>query len=105
MKLRVQTNVYSTKNAKAEGLTEVAQLDYSDGCYEFDLRIVWQDKEGRLWTERDSGCSCPTPFEDIRELDRCFLKDLREEYKKDPGSASVADWQTFIAAVETACKS
>lgn len=47
------------------GLDVVAEIDYSDGCYQFDLRVVWQSDDGRLWTARDSGCSCPVPFEDM----------------------------------------
>ena len=39
------------------GLTQIASIDYSTGSYEFDDRIVWQDASGKLWTDRDSGCS------------------------------------------------
>ena len=50
---------------EAFGLQEVAEIDYSTGSYEFDTRVVWKVK-GHLifYTARDSGCSCPTPFED-----------------------------------------
>jgi hypothetical protein len=39
------------------GLTVVAEVDYSDGDYCFDYRIVWRDASGKFWTSRDSGCS------------------------------------------------
>lgn len=73
-------NVYY--NPEQFGLTKVAELEYSDGCYQFDTRVVWKSKDGRLWTARDSGCSCPSPFESTQELDRCFLSDLKAEYKE-----------------------
>ncbi len=47
-------NVYY--NPKKFGLNEVAFIDYSDGSYQFDYRIVWYDeKNKRLYTARDSG--------------------------------------------------
>lgn len=52
-------------NPEAFGLTVVGTA-YEDGlCYEFDLFIVWRDASGGLRWASDSGCSCPTPFEDI----------------------------------------
>jgi hypothetical protein len=35
------------------------------GSYEFDTVLVVRDADGGLWAAHDSGCSCPTPFEDI----------------------------------------
>lgn len=46
------------------GLAIVAEIEYTDGCYQFDTRVIWRHVEtGKLYTARDSGCSCPTPFE------------------------------------------
>ena len=65
---------------EAFGLSVVAEVEYSDGCYQFDTRIVWKDNEtGKLYTARDAGCSCPVPFEDynrsnIDEVDFDALK-------------------------------
>lgn len=50
-------------------LVPVAELDYSSGMYEFDIRVVWAHVDGRLFTARDGGCSCPTPFEDYTSLE------------------------------------
>ena len=33
--------------------------------YEFSMFVVWQDKRGNLFYAEDSGCSCPSPFENI----------------------------------------
>lgn len=63
----------------------VAEHDCA-GSYEFDMLVVWRQKgSGRLLWAQDSGCSCPTPFEDI------FIDDMREVDAKDP------DW---LRAVE-----
>jgi len=48
-------NIYY--NPEKFGLKVVAEIDYSSGCYQFDLRIVWEDNNGNLLTARDSGCS------------------------------------------------
>lgn len=34
------------------------------GSYEFDIFCIWEDSDGKLFWDTDSGCSCPTPFED-----------------------------------------
>jgi hypothetical protein len=63
------------------GLETVAEVEYSDMDYQFDLRVVWKDEKGRLYTARNSGCSCPAPFEDYREigdLERVTQKVLKE---------------------------
>lgn len=57
------SNVYY--NPGEFGLTTVGEID-AGGGYEFDTFAVWQDNgTGRLWYAEDSGCSCPSPFEDI----------------------------------------
>lgn len=35
------------------------------GSYEFDTTVIWDDKDGNLYWAHDSGCSCPTPFENF----------------------------------------
>lgn len=50
------------------GLSVVAEIEYSDGNYVFDTRVVWRHKDGVVYTARDSGCSCPTPFENFHGL-------------------------------------
>jgi len=49
-------------------LEQVASIDYSDGSYQFDYRVVWRHKSGKLYTARDSGCSWPSPFESYTKL-------------------------------------
>jgi len=68
-------------NPEAFGLEVVAQIEYSSGSYEFDTRVIWRDKQGKLYTARDSGCSCPTPFEDynLSNIERLIKKDIEKE--------------------------
>ena len=50
------------------GLEIVAMLD-TDEAYEFDILLVVRDIEtGDIYAGYDSGCSCPTPFEDFTDL-------------------------------------
>lgn len=48
---------------EAFGLTVVAEYE-AIGGYEFSKVMLWRDHRGDLWAAFDSGCSCPTPFED-----------------------------------------
>jgi hypothetical protein len=85
-------------------LEPVAEIDYSDGDYCFDLRVVWAHRpSGRLLTARDSGCSCPSPFEDystIDSLDRLDVDELVRESRRDGGAnctaAEVADFLRVV---------
>jgi hypothetical protein len=97
-------NIYY--NPEKSGLTIVAEIEYSSGCYEFDTRVVWKNEKGELFTARDSGCSCPTPFEtfDLSNIDP--VKDitfLKEEMKED-NHASENDKFEFIEKVKMALK-
>lgn len=47
------------------GLATVGEVEWSDGCYQFDLTVVWRDvATGALFFADDSGCSCPSPYQD-----------------------------------------
>jgi hypothetical protein len=61
-----ETNPYY--NPEKLGLTQVAEVEYSSGSYEFDTRVVWRTEGGALVTARDGGCSCPTPFESYNSV-------------------------------------
>lgn len=50
------------------GLSIFDQIDTA-GSYEFDMFVIWTKEDGTLWWATDLGCSCPTPFEDVREGD------------------------------------
>lgn len=71
-----ETNVYY--KPEVHGLEEVAFHDFSSGCYEFDFLVLWKSEDGAFYIARDSGCSCPSPFEtytSLDDLDRIFNLD------------------------------
>lgn len=51
------------------GLEVVAEIVWSEPYYDFDLTVVWIDKDGTYYWASDSGCSCPSPFEDYNRLE------------------------------------
>ena len=86
-------------------LEEIAQHDFSDGCYQFDLRVIWRHTEtGVLYTGRDCGCSCPSPFEDVTSLESLDVfnaDNLINEAKNEGASeyyhgSSVVDWINIL---------
>lgn len=91
-----------------KGLTLVAEHDFSDGCYQFDIRAVWVDDKGRLFTARDSGCSCPSPFEEyhsVKDLERLTsFKPLQEEYRGASTTDHLHGWDQFAKDVRAALR-
>lgn len=48
------------------GLVTVGEVEWSDGSYIFDKTVVWRKRDSLcFYLGSDSGCSCPSPFEDI----------------------------------------
>ena len=91
------------------GLTPIAEIDYSSGSYEFDLRVVWKHESGKLYTARDRGCSCPSPFEgflkleDAEELSYAKLQEeIETELKDDYKEIQPHDGQEFLCKVKEA---
>lgn len=69
-------NVYY--NPEKYGLTIVGEVSWMEPCYGFDFTLVLVDEEGILWWGRDSGCSCPAPFEDHKFPDDFLSGTLTE---------------------------
>jgi len=57
-------NVYY--NPDKFGLSIVGEIVWSEPSWDFDFSVVWKSKRGEYWVGSDSGCSCPSPFEDFR---------------------------------------
>lgn len=57
-------------------------VSLDDESYQFDERIVAKHKDGRWFTARDSGCSCPIPFEDFQKLEDLTQIGLRASYRE-----------------------
>jgi len=52
------------------GLTLVDSIDDAEANYSFDIVAVWVDNlTGRMYWASDSGCSCPSPFEEFHSLE------------------------------------
>lgn len=52
-------------------------FDWAEPDWSFDMLVVWSDERGQYWVGQDSGCSCPSPFEDVtdvNELDGPYTK-------------------------------
>ena len=57
-------------------LESIGSVDIADS-YEFNIIAVWKHKPtGKLYWAQDSGCSCPTPFEDYTSLEK--LEEITE---------------------------
>lgn len=53
------------------GLEVVAEVDLSEPDYSFDIAMVWWHAQtDKFYAAQDSGCSCPSPFEDFNSLDK-----------------------------------
>jgi len=93
------------------GLEIVAEIEYSSGFYEFDTRVVWKQKSSRkCFTARDSGCSCPIPFEDyhmgnIEPLNfQALRQEVNDELTKEGSNITAEQAQDFLAKVRAAAK-
>lgn len=74
------------------GLTTVGSVEWRPCSYEFDFTVVWK-QGGKYLTGSDSGCSCPTPFEDhgINDLDGPFTKTQLRKHLMDIVEARADD--------------
>ncbi len=55
-------------NPEKYGFTLIAELEFG-GSYDFDTHLVFMNHLGLVYYVQDSGCSCPTPFDDINGVD------------------------------------
>lgn len=60
--------------------TRIAEVEWDDESYEFNLTAVYRHEDGRLFVASDSGCSCPIPFDDTRESDLTPITRLQDWY-------------------------
>lgn len=71
-----------------EHLDLIADIDLTEPNYSFDLlRIYVRRHDGALLWATDSGCSCPSPFEDVK------VGDLRESTLATLLDTFMADWE------------
>lgn len=66
--------------------SRIAEVDWDSEPYTFDMtRVYVEAGTGKLYYATDSGCSCPTPFEDATTDD---LKPI----------ARIQDWHDHVVA-------
>ena len=81
-----------TNYPEAFGVELVANLRDPEACYGFDDVRVWRVlADGSLRWGQDSGCSCPTPFEDVRGLDGLSVLDDFHKFMDEVNDC----WCTF----------
>ena len=105
-------NVYY--NPASWGMEIFAELDNPNLSYEYETLIVLKHVEsGKFYWAHDSGCSCPTPFEDYGKLEdltaltQQTFADFESEVKDfgyEP-ELMVAEKQDIVRKVKAALRS
>lgn len=73
-------------------LEPFAELELSEPDYSFDILMVWRHiTTGELYWMNDSGCSCPSPFEDYCSIDDLYLLATANDYNHMHAVALTAD--------------
>lgn len=55
-------------NPESWGLRIIGEIELSELDYSFNTLIIWKRQDGKVFYAQDSGCSCPTPFEDFHSF-------------------------------------
>lgn len=59
---------------EACGLEILETFERPDVSYEFDMLVFWRDlKSKKIYCLSDSGCSCPSPYENVRSMEDLTL--------------------------------
>ncbi len=68
-------------DAKESEYEFVAEVEWEDQSYQFDMTRVYLHKPtGELYYAEDSGCSCPSPFEDTTTDDLKPIMRMQDWY-------------------------
>lgn len=60
---------------------QIAEVQWGEASYDFDLTRVYRHREtGELFYAQDSGCSCPSPFENTTEEHLTRIERLHDWY-------------------------
>lgn len=77
-------------------LTFIDQVSWDNESYQFDYTGVWKHNvTGQLYMADDSGCSCPSPFENFTTLESLTpvtLAQLDEHLNNRKNEISVAEY-------------
>lgn len=108
MSLGIQTANFNYSDPSDHGLEPVAELELENEAYQFNIVAVWKDRDGVLWAAHDTGCSCPSPFEDHTfPTDFSIVRSEQDVRELIHGGAyvplaSIPGVQEFLLAVWTA---
>jgi len=87
------------------GLEAVGDIEWGEPCYSFDTTIVRRDKDGQMYYADDSGCSCPSPFEDfdsIASLTGCTVAELQQHLEERVETSYLNDGEKDQARMDIA---
>ncbi len=73
-------------------LSIVCEINDPDASYSFDMFVLWRHADGRLFWATDSGCSCPSPFEEFFSIND--LTQLTDD-SWSSFEAALSDWCSF----------
>jgi hypothetical protein len=102
---RATGDYYQTpySNPALYGMERVDEIQWGTPDYSFDITCVLRRlSDGTLWYASDSGCSCPSPFEDVWEWDRLFNLDPLAPPKEDYRQPELTDYKLFLDNVRAA---
>src|SRR5699024_9882982 len=89
----------------------IADVEWVGESYEFDMTRVYRKiSTGELFYAEDSGCSCPSPFEDVEESDLTPITRMQDWYDHiaartiypDPGETFQCPGPTPTSAIDEA---
>jgi hypothetical protein len=63
------TSISKPERVSLDSLSYVGGFDWDNESWQFNITQVWKETRGRYFVASDSGCSCPSPFEDINYTD------------------------------------
>lgn len=79
---------------KYADLQKIREVDLSEPCWSFDLLGAWKDPNGGIYLSTDSGCSCPTPWENHKQIDD-FTGPLTVEQAIEESESLYRDYDRF----------
>ena len=98
-------------NPENWGLKQLGMIEDDTLSYEFDMLVVWVEATPtgtpKLYWARDSGCSCPSPFEDYRNVSDLYnlRPDTFSEFESEVTNfrgVSVTDAADLLRTVKSA---
>lgn len=100
-------------NPSSCGLVLIDSLDHADS-YEFNTDVIFKDIEtGALYYAHDSGCSCPTPFEDVNSLScmeiitsrqrlTAVIKEVQSRHESEYSHSDKQEFNSFVKKLKDA---